>query len=55
MKKNLFAFCFLLLSCISLSAQIKIEKMTVNYGEELPDDKQKIVKIIGESATKIYA
>jgi hypothetical protein len=55
MKKNLFAFCFLLLSCTSLSAQIKIEKMTVTYGEELPDDKQKIVKIIGESATKIYA
>lgn len=55
MKKNLIGFFFFILSSTSLSAQNKIEKMTMTYGEELPDDKQKIVKIIGESATKIYA
>ena len=27
----------------------------MTYGEELPEDKQKIVKIIGESDNKIYA
>jgi hypothetical protein len=38
MKINLFAFCFLLLSCTSLSAQIKIEKVwdtEVSFVEEI--------------------
>lgn len=36
-------------------AQNKIEKVSLTYGEELADDKQKIVKIIGESNNKIFA
>ncbi|MGL2962223.1 hypothetical protein ACSVH2_00205 [Flavobacterium sp. RSB2_4_14] len=55
MKKNLIGFFFFILSCTNLSAQNKIEKMSMTYGEELPDDKQKIVKIIGEVNNKIYA
>ncbi|PJJ10649.1 hypothetical protein CLU83_4103 [Flavobacterium sp. 1] len=55
MKKITFAFLLFGLSCMSLSAQNKIDKLNMTYGEELPDDNQKIVKIIGESNDKIYA
>lgn len=55
MKKiNLFLVVFVLGIQI-LIAQNKIDKVNVTYGEELADDKQKIVKIIGESNNKIYA
>ena len=55
MKKiNLFLFVFILGIQI-LVAQNKIEKVSLTYGEELADDKQKIVKIIGESNNKIFA
>ena len=55
MKKiNLFLFVFILGIQIMV-AQNKIEKVSLTYGEELADDKQKIVKIIGESNNKIFA
>ncbi|MCF6133318.1 hypothetical protein [Flavobacterium wongokense] len=55
MKKT-FLFFILFVCCgISLNAQNKIDKINMTYGEELPEDKQKIVKIIGEASNKIYA
>ena len=48
-------FALFVLCSISLNAQNKIDKINMTYGEELPDDKQKIVKIIGEYNNKIYA
>ncbi|MFP9100412.1 hypothetical protein ACLI09_15280 [Flavobacterium sp. RHBU_24] len=35
-------------------AQNKIDKINVTYGQELPDDKQKLVDITGEANGKIY-
>ena len=55
MKKTFLGFVFFVCSCISLNAQNKIDKISVTYGEELPEDKQRIVKIIGETGNKIYA
>lgn len=39
----------------TVSAQYKIENLTLNYGEEITDEKAKIVKIIGEANDKVYA
>jgi len=39
---------------MTLNAQNKIEKVNITYGKELPDDKQKLVDIIGEANGKIY-
>lgn len=36
-------------------AQYKIENLNFNYGEEITDEKAKIVKIIGETNDKVYA
>ena len=55
MKKIFMGFALFVLCSISLNAQNKIDKINMTYGEELPDDKQKIVKIIGEHNNKIYA
>lgn len=55
MKKITFAFLLLVLCGMNLCAQNKIDKLNLTYGVELPDDKQKIVKIIGETGDKIYA
>lgn len=55
MKKITFTFLLLALCCMNLQAQNKIENLNMTYGEELPDDKQKIIKIIGEANDKIYA
>lgn len=55
MRKLILGFALLALGCISLNAQNKIENVNMIYGEELPDDNQKIVKIIGEANNKIYA
>lgn len=53
--KNLYTgLCALLLSCSSLTAQNKIDKINITYGEEITDDKGKIVKMIGEANNKIY-
>lgn len=45
----------LFLLTFSLYAQYDMEHFEVKYGDELPDDKIKIVKIVGESNQKIYA
>lgn len=54
MKKLYFYATALFLCCLSLNAQTKIDKLTINYGEEITDDKGKIIKIIGEANSKIY-
>lgn len=38
----------------TVNAQNKIDKINMTYGEEITDDKGKIVKIIGEANNKIY-
>lgn len=54
-KKLFISFAFTIFACAGLNAQNKIEKIALTYGEELPDDNNKIVKIIGEANNKIYA
>jgi hypothetical protein len=44
----------LLLGCMAMNAQVKIDKLSLNYGEEIADDKGKIIKLIGEANNKIY-
>ena len=55
MKKMLLIAMFLLLGTSGFYAQNKLDKINLTYGEELADDGQKIVKIVGESNNKIYA
>lgn len=55
MKKIPIYLFILFLGFNLLSAQNKIEKVSLTYGEELADDNQKIIKIIGENSNKIYA
>jgi len=51
-----FLLCAALLLAIGgVNAQNKIENISLNYGAELPDDKYKLIKIIGEANSKIYA
>ena len=54
--KKIFLCCCILLMCgiYSVNAQTKIDKLAITYGEEITDDKGKIVKIIGEANNKIY-
>ena len=54
MKINFYAVVFFVLCGFTLSAQNKIDKINMTYGEEITDDKGKIVKIIGEANDKIY-
>ena len=54
MKTNYFVFMFFIFASITLQAQNKIDKIDITYGEEIADDKGKIVKIIGEANNKIY-
>ena len=55
MKKKITLLLLFIIFCVSGKAQNKIDKLNIIYGAELADDQQKIVKIIGESANKIYA
>lgn len=55
MKKAAFFILLLLMGSTILRAQNKLEDVNLTYGEELPDDRQKIVKIVGEANDKIYA
>lgn len=55
MKRLLLIATFLLLGTSGFYAQNKLDKINLTYGEELADDGQKIVKIVGESDSKIYA
>lgn len=54
MKKIIIAVATLLMASASVQAQYKLENVDIKYGEELPDDKQKLVQIIGEHNDKIY-
>lgn len=55
MKKQIMVCIVLFMGLMQLSAQNKLDKVSLTYGEELADDGQKIVKIVGETSTKIYA
>jgi hypothetical protein len=55
MRKIITLCAALLLAFGGLNAQNKIDKVALSYGAELPDDKYKIIKIIGEANNKIYA
>lgn len=55
MKRLLLLTMFLLMGTAGIYAQNKLDKINLTYGEELADDGQKIVKIVGESNNKIYA
>lgn len=55
MKKLLLATILFVASTLSLSAQYAIENLSMSYGDEIKDNKNKIVKIIGEANGKIYA
>ena len=55
MKKIIFLFFLLELTCIEMHAQNKIDKLDLTYGEEITEEKGKIIKIIGEANNKIYA
>ncbi|WP_116786929.1 hypothetical protein [Flavobacterium psychrotrophum] len=54
MKKFVTAAALLFMGIAPLMAQNKIDKINVSYGQELPDDKQKLVDITGEANGKIY-
>jgi len=54
MKKLAYLFVALALGSLAANAQNKIENVNITYGKELPDDKQKLVDIIGEANGKIY-
>lgn len=53
MKKIVLSVGIFLLT-FSIYGQYKIDKLSMTYGEEITDDKGKIVKIIGETNNKIY-
>ncbi|AWM13204.1 hypothetical protein NHF50_04895 [Flavobacterium sp. NRK F10] len=53
--RKIYQFLLLLILTVPAIGQNKIDKINLTYGEELPDDGKKIVKIVGETANKIYA
>lgn len=53
MRKIILIFMFLSTG-MSLFAQYNFENISISYGEEIPDPKNKIVKIIGEANGKVY-
>jgi len=55
MKKVLLAAMLFVASTFTVSAQYSLENLSMSYGEELKDNDNKIVKIVGEANGKIYA
>ncbi len=55
MKKLLLVIVTTLLLVPKINAQYKIDNLSMEYGEEITEEKGKIVKIIGEANNKIYA
>jgi hypothetical protein len=53
--KKIYQLIMLLILTTSSFGQNKIENVNLTYGEELPEDGQKIVRIVGETSNKIYA
>ena len=55
MKKLLFTTLMVVFAGVNLSvAQYNIENLKFKYGEEISDEKGKLVQIVGESNNKIY-
>jgi hypothetical protein len=54
MKKILIVFTILCYAFGHTFSQVKFERLTLDYGEQMPNDKQLLVKIIGETDDKIY-
>ena len=54
-KKSIFSNCNHITICRDGSCTIQIDNLSISYGEEIKDEKGKIVKIIGEANDKIYA
>ena len=54
MKRIAYVLAAVLLGISGVNAQYKLESVSMTHGTELPDDKQKIVKLIGEANNKIY-
>ncbi|MES2545847.1 MAG: hypothetical protein V4548_13255 [Bacteroidota bacterium] len=55
MKKSLLLFVAALMCSLNTVAQYKIENISMSYGDEITEEKGKIIKIIGEANNKIYA
>ncbi|WP_286923566.1 hypothetical protein [Flavobacterium sp. UBA4197] len=55
MKKLLLLLAVTLFSNFSAFSQYKMENVSMTYGEEITEEKGKIIKIIGETNNKIYA
>ncbi len=55
MKKLLLVILTTLLFVSKVNSQYKIDNLSMTYGEEITEEKGKIVKIIGEANDKIYA
>ncbi|KIA82736.1 hypothetical protein [Flavobacterium sp. AED] len=55
MKKQLLLFFAFFMFCLTGYSQYKIENIGISYGEEITEEKGKIIKIIGEANNKIYA
>ena len=55
MKKQLLLFFAFLMFSLTSYSQYKIENIGISYGEEITEEKGKIIKIIGEANDKIYA
>lgn len=50
-----FAYIFLIINILTLNAQDKVGDITINYGDEITEEKGKIIYIIGEANNRIYA
>lgn len=55
MKRVKLIVAAILLGLGSLHAQNKIDNVSITYGQELPDDKKPLARILGEANGKIYA
>lgn len=54
MKKFICLFVLLTFPLGRLMAQTKIDNITINYGDEISDNKNKIIGIVGEANERIY-
>ena len=52
--KHIMSMCMLLFVVCSMNGQGKLGPITISYGQEIEDNKEKIVRISGELNGKIY-